>query len=103
MLRRQGYTVLEAADGMAALDIVRQHTSALIDLLLTDMVMPRLGGYELAEQLRQRIPGIRVLFMSGYTDNAVIQHGLLDSNTTFIQKPFTLLALARSVRALLDS
>jgi two-component system cell cycle sensor histidine kinase/response regulator CckA len=102
MLRRQGYTVLEAANGMAALDIVRQHTSAPIDLLLTDMVMPKLGGYELAEQLRQRLPGIRVPFMSGYTDNAIIQHGLLDSSVTFLQKPFTLLSLARSVRALLD-
>jgi two-component system cell cycle sensor histidine kinase/response regulator CckA len=102
MLRRQGYTVLEAANGIEALDIVRQHTSAPIDLLLTDMVMPKMGGYELAEQLRQRIPGIRVLLMSGYTDNAIIQNGLLDSSVTFIQKPFTLLSLARCVRALLD-
>jgi PAS domain S-box-containing protein len=102
MLRRQGYTVLEAANGMEALDIVRQHTSVPIDLLLTDMIMPKLGGYELAEQLRQRMSGIPVLFMSGYTDNALIQHGLLDSSVTFIQKPFTLLSLARSVRALLD-
>jgi PAS domain S-box-containing protein len=102
MLRKQGYTVLEAANGIEALDIVWQHTSAPIDLLLTDMVMPKLGGYELAEQLRQRIPGIRVLLMSGYTDNAVIQNGLLDSSVTFIHKPFTLLSLARSVRALLD-
>ena len=102
MLRRQGYTVLEAANGIEALDIVRQHTGAPIDLLLTDMIMPKLGGYALAEQLRQRIPGLRVLLMSGYTDNALIQHGLLDPNITFIQKPFTLLSLARSVRALLD-
>jgi CheY-like chemotaxis protein len=66
------------------------------------MVMPKLGGYELAKQLRQHIPGIRVLLMSGYSDNTVIQKGLLDSGVTFIQKPFTLLSLARSVRALLD-
>ena len=66
------------------------------------MVMPKLGGYELAEQLQQILPDIRVLFMSGYAANAVIQHGPLDSSVTFIQKPFTLLSLARSVRALLD-
>ena len=102
ILRRQGYTVLEASNGVAALDIIRQHTSLRIDLLLTDMVMPKLGGYELAEQLQQILPDIRVLFMSGYAANAVIQHGPLDSSVTFIQKPFTLLSLARSVRALLD-
>jgi PAS domain S-box-containing protein len=102
ILRRQGYMVLEAANGIEALDVVRHHTSAPIDLLLTDMVMPKLGGHELAEQLRRTIPSIRVLFMSGYTDNALIQNGLLDPGVTFIQKPFTPSALARSVRALLD-
>jgi PAS domain S-box-containing protein len=102
MLHRQGYTVLEAANGVEALEIVESYTGAPIDLLLTDMVMPKMGGYELAEQLRQRIPNICVLFMSGYTDNAVVQNGLLDPSVTFIQKPFTPAALARRVRAVLD-
>jgi PAS domain S-box-containing protein len=102
ILWRQGYSVLEAGNGIEALDIVRRHTGAPIDLLLTDMIMPKLGGYELAQQMRQSLPGIRVLFMSGYAANAVIQNGLLDLSGSFIQKPFTLSALARSVRALLD-
>jgi two-component system cell cycle sensor histidine kinase/response regulator CckA len=102
MLRRQGYTVLEAGNGIEALDIVRRYTGAPIGLLLTDTIMPKLGGYELAEQMRQRLPGIRVLFMSGYAANAVVQNGLLDLCVSFIQKPFTLSALAHSVRALLD-
>ena len=92
----------EASNGIEALEIVRRHTGAPIDVLLTDTIMPKLGGYELAEQLRQSIPGIRVLFMSGYAANVVIQNGLLDRNVTFIQKPFTPSALAGSVRALLD-
>jgi two-component system, cell cycle sensor histidine kinase and response regulator CckA len=102
MLSRQGYTVLEAGNGIEALDIIQRHTGAPIDLLITDMIMPRLGGHELAEQLRQRIPGIRVLFMSGYAANAVPQNELFDLNVAFIQKPFTRLSLARTVRALLD-
>jgi PAS domain S-box-containing protein len=102
MLRRQGYTVLEAGNGIEALDIVQQHTGAPIELLVTDTIMPKLGGYELAEQLRQSIPGIRVLFISGYAANAVVQNGLLDLSAIFLQKPFTLMSLARSVRMLLD-
>ena len=94
--------MLEAGNGIDALDIVQRHTGAPIDLLVTDTIMPKLGGHELAEHLRQSIPGIRVLFMSGYAANAVIQNGLLDHSVTFIQKPFTLLSLARAVRALLD-
>jgi CheY-like chemotaxis protein len=102
MLRRQGYTVLEAANGVEALDLVRRHTGTPIDLLLTDMVMPKMDGYTLAENLRRDYPSIRVLFMSGYTDNAVIQNGLIDPKLAFIQKPFTPSALARTVRAALD-
>jgi two-component system cell cycle sensor histidine kinase/response regulator CckA len=102
MLRRQGYTVLEATNGIEALDLIRRGIGAPIDLLLTDTIMPRMGGYELAENTRQHIPGICVLFMSGYTDNALIQNELFDSKVAFLQKPFTLAILARSVRALLD-
>jgi PAS domain S-box-containing protein len=102
-LRAQGYTVLEATNGAEALAIAEQHIGAPIRLLLTDMIMPQLGGYELAQRLRRQLPGIRVLLMSGYTDNAVIQSGALDSRITFLQKPFTPAALAHSVRQTLDS
>jgi two-component system, cell cycle sensor histidine kinase and response regulator CckA len=102
ILRRQGYTVLEAGNGAEALEIVRRGTDTPIDLLLTDTIMPKLGGYALAEQIRKIIPDIRVLFMSGYTANTIIQNGLLDLSVTFIQKPFTPSALAHSVRVLLD-
>jgi PAS domain S-box-containing protein len=102
-LRAQGYTVLEATNGAEALAIVEQRAGAPIQLLLTDMIMPRVGGYELAQRVRQHLPSIRVLLMSGYTDNAAMQSGALDSQTAFLQKPFTPTALAHSVREALDS
>jgi PAS domain S-box-containing protein len=102
MLQRQGYMVLEAGNGIEALGIVQRYTGAPIRLLVTDTVMPKLGGYELAEQLRQTLADIRVLFISGYATNAVVHNGLLDPSVTFLQKPFTLAALAHSVRTLLD-
>jgi PAS domain S-box-containing protein len=102
-LRAQGYRVLEAANGAEALAIVERHTGAPIQLLLTDMIMPRIGGYELAKRVRQQLPDIRVVLMSGYTDNAAVQSGTLDSGVSFIQKPFTPAALAHSIRQALDS
>lgn len=102
ILAALGYSVLEAGNGLEALDIVQQHTGAPIDLLITDMVMPKLGGHELVARIRKQIAGLRVLFMSGYPTSAVLHKGLLDASVTFIQKPFTRLSLARCVRALLD-
>jgi two-component system cell cycle sensor histidine kinase/response regulator CckA len=101
ILRRQGYTVLEARDAMAAMHHARHHPAA-IDLLLTDVVMPEVGGRSLAVQIAAVRPGLRVLYVSGYTDDAVVRHGVLEADVAFLQKPITPDALARKVREVLD-
>jgi PAS domain S-box-containing protein len=100
VLRQLGYTVLEATDGADALRVAGEHSGA-IDLLLTDVVMPQLGGTVLAERLRDLLPRLRVLFMSGYTDHTIVRHSLLEPGVAFLQKPFTPELLARKVRAAL--
>ncbi len=97
VLKRHGYTVLEAASGKAALDVARQYPLP-IHLLLTDVVMPEMGGSDLASQLEALRPGMRVLYMSGYTDDTVFRHGILEKGRAFLQKPFTPDTLARKVR-----
>ncbi len=101
-LAGMGYIVLEASDGVDALEKAGQY-SASIDLLLTDVVMPRMSGRELAVEMTARQPGLKVLYMSGYTDDAVVRHGVLDASMAFIQKPFALHALAARIREVLDS
>ena len=103
VLRGQGYTVLEAGNGLEALRVVEQEQTARIDLLLTDVVMPGLGGGALAEQLIAIRPGIKVLFTSGYTEDAMLHAGQLASGTHFLHKPFAPAALAQKVRGILDS
>ncbi len=100
-LEAGGYPVLEARHGAQALEIAERHRGPL-HLLITDVVMPGMSGRELAERLRARRPEIRVLYMSGYTDDAVVLHGVLEEEMAFLQKPFTTEALARSVRNVLD-
>ena len=102
ILREQGHTVLEAATGEEALRVAKEKGEDRIHLLLTDVVMPRMGGRELADRLRVDRPDIKVLFFSGYTDEAVARHGVLDRGAAFLQKPFSPAALARKVRELLD-
>ena len=100
-LRKYGYRVVEATNGTEALRVCESRKTP-IRLMITDVVMPGMSGSELAARLRALQPDIRVLYMSGYTDDAVIRHGLLDASMFFLRKPFTPGALARKVRETLD-
>jgi two-component system, cell cycle sensor histidine kinase and response regulator CckA len=102
ILERLGYTVLEAVDGQHALGVWREHADR-IDLLVSDVVMPHMDGPSLVARIRASAPGLRVVFLSGYTDEAILSRGVLPPGTPFLQKPFTSGSLARTVRAALDA
>jgi signal transduction histidine kinase/CheY-like chemotaxis protein len=102
ILRESGYRVLEAKHGTEALILAKQHPE-IIHLMLTDVVMPEMSGRELAELLSPLRQDMKVLYMSGYTDDAIVHHGVLDEGMAFIGKPFTPSALARRIRELLDA
>jgi CheY-like chemotaxis protein len=96
-----GYSVEQAPDGEVALGLFDDGRQPP-DLLVTDVVMPRVGGAELAQRLRERFPDLKVLFTSGYSYDAIGRAGELQAGTAFLQKPFTPAALARAVRDVLD-
>jgi CheY-like chemotaxis protein len=101
ILEGSGYQVLEAKHGPEALLVAARHHGQ-IHLMLSDVVMPQMSGRELAEQLAPLRKDMRVLYMSGYTDDAIVHHGVLDEGTAFIEKPFTPSALAYKVRETLN-
>ncbi len=101
-LEKYGYTVYSASNGEDALNLVNT-LKADFDLLLTDVVMPGMSGRELAKKIEPLFDNIKILFMSGFTDDAIVQHGVLDADLQFFQKPFSPTDLARRVRGLLDA
>jgi PAS domain S-box-containing protein len=102
ILQSNGYKVLEAGNGEEALRIAQEQNGNPIHLILTDVVMPGMSGSQLAERLVSQWPEMKVLYMSGYTDNAIVHHGILDQGKPYIQKPFNPSALAEKVRDILD-
>jgi two-component system, cell cycle sensor histidine kinase and response regulator CckA len=100
-LEALGYQVMEAENGVEAIAVARAHSKE-IDLVLTDVVMPEMNGRQMVEVLRAERPGVRVLYMSGYTDDAVVRHGVLSAEEAFLQKPFGTTGLAVKVRQVLD-
>jgi len=100
-LQARGYQIIEASDGLQALDLAAKHQGA-IQLLITDVVMPRLSGRELATRLAAKRPGLKVLYISGYTDDSIFRHGVLEGGMAFLQKPFNLKSIAQKVREVLD-
>jgi nitrogen-specific signal transduction histidine kinase/CheY-like chemotaxis protein len=97
-----GYTVIEAEDGHTALELAAMHVGP-IQLLMTDVVMPGISGRELAGRVKAIRPDIKILFMSGYTDQSVVHHGILDTDAALLQKPFTMAALAAKLREILNT
>ena len=102
ILKRNGYTVLEAPDGKSALEEAAKHAGP-IHLLITDVIMPEMSGRQLAERLQEQRPELKVLFVSGYTDDAIVRHGILEPGIAFLQKPFSPQLLVRKVREVLNT
>jgi DNA-binding NtrC family response regulator len=100
-LIREGYRLMDSADPLEAQGIAEKHRGR-IHLLITDVVMPKVSGRELADAIVDRRPDTRVLFMSGYTDTAIVNSGILDREAAFLQKPFTPAALVQKVRDVLE-
>jgi two-component system cell cycle sensor histidine kinase/response regulator CckA len=102
VLQRYGYSILDVPDGEEAIRVSEQY-EGYIHLMVTDVVMPGISGRMLAEKLADKRPKMKVLYMSGYTDDTIFHHGVLDKEIFFLQKPFTPKNLARKAREVLDS
>jgi CheY-like chemotaxis protein len=100
-LRGGGYTVLSAASGEEALEVARAHDAPL-HMLVTDVIMPGMNGRQLADELAERRPGLRVLYVSGYTRDVIAHHGVVETGVDLLEKPYSRLSLLRRVRAALD-
>ena len=103
VLETLGYEVLRASNGQHALNVAREHKGAPISLVVTDVIMPHMSGKVMAEWLKSTYPDIKVLFTSGYTDDAIAHHGVRDPGVAFLPKPYTPSTLARKVREMLDA
>src|SRR4029077_10733405 len=103
VLETQGYDVVSAPNGQDALHVAREHKKSPIRLVVTDVIMPLMGGKIMAEWLKATYPGLKILFTSGYTDDAIAQHGVLEAGVEFLSKPYTPATLVRKVRAMLDN
>ena len=103
VLENAGYRVLEAGSADAAIRVIETSNGTKIDLVLTDVIMPGMSGNDMSKRLLKKRPGLPVLYMSGYTDDAIVQHGVLEPGINFIQKPFSPNALALKVRQVLDA
>jgi two-component system, cell cycle sensor histidine kinase and response regulator CckA len=102
VLENQGYQVLSASNGQDALHMAREHQGSPIRLVVTDVIMPLMGGKVMAEWLKTTYPDLKILFTSGYTDDAIAHYGVLERGVEFLPKPYTPATLARKVRELLD-
>ena len=103
VLEAQGYEVLRAANGQHALLVAREHKGSPIRLVITDVIMPRMGGKVMAEWLKATYPNLKILFTSGYMDDAIAHHGVLEPGVEFLPKPYTPTTLVRKVREMLDT
>jgi len=103
ILELQGYHVLVANNGQDALRVARKNVGAPIRLVVTDVIMPQMNGTVMAEWLKTTYPDLKILFTSGYTDDAIAQHGVLEKGVAFLSKPYSPATLARKVRAMLDN
>ncbi|HFC47206.1 MAG TPA: response regulator, partial [Dissulfuribacter thermophilus] len=101
LLESLGYKVFRAKDAQEAIEIAKLYAGT-IQLLFTDVVLPEMNGKELYERIKEEIPGIKVLFTSGYTENIIARHGVLEHGVSFIQKPYELSTLAKVIREVLD-
>ncbi|MEI9960895.1 MAG: response regulator [Limisphaerales bacterium] len=103
ILESQGYHVLRAINGQDGLRVAREHKGQPISLIITDVIMPLMNGKVMAEWLKTIYPDIKILFTSGYTDEAIAQHGVFEPDVAFLPKPYTPAALSRKVREMLDA